>query len=382
MATTNGRHRRPQPPVAGVTLAKAAGATAAGAAALPVLTAGSAHAALASVWDRVAACESSGDWHINTGNGYYGGLQFAASTWAAYGGKHFADTAAQADREQQITVAQRVLQAQGPGAWPVCSVRAGLTRADGASTTAPVSAAKATARPAKPKKPGPPAGGAEYTVRAGDTLSGIAQQQRVPGGWESVYAANRTVVGADPDLIFPGERLTLGAAAAPVKPVPVVPAPARPAAAVHHTAPAHAPASHVVTGGFVAPISGNLVISETYGVPGPWAAGHHTGVDLAVPVGTPVHAVGAGTVVKAEWGGAYGRMVVIRHADGRYSLYAHLSRFEVQAGQDVAAGTEIALSGATGNVTGPHLHFEVDTTEQYGSDINPLTWLASHGVQL
>jgi murein DD-endopeptidase MepM/ murein hydrolase activator NlpD len=124
------------------------------------------------------------------------------------------------------------------------------------------------------------------------------------------------------------------------------------------------------------------VISEGYGVPGSWAAGHHTGVDLAVPVGTAVHAVGAGTVVKAEWGGAYGKMVVVRHADGRYSLYAHLSRIDVRTGEAVSAGSELGLSGATGNVTGPHLHFEVDTTEQYGSDINPISWLAAHGVQL
>jgi peptidoglycan hydrolase-like protein with peptidoglycan-binding domain len=88
--------------------------------------------AVASVWDRVAACESGGNWAINTGNGYYGGLQFSTSTWRAFGGAAFAPTANRASKAAQILVAQRVLVRQGPGAWPVCSIRAGLTRANGA----------------------------------------------------------------------------------------------------------------------------------------------------------------------------------------------------------------------------------------------------------
>lgn len=95
------------------------------------LTVGSgsrASAASVSTWDKVAACESSGNWTINTGNGYYGGLQFTQSTWAAYGGLAYASRADQASKTEQIRVAEKVLLAQGPGAWPVCSVRAGLTR--------------------------------------------------------------------------------------------------------------------------------------------------------------------------------------------------------------------------------------------------------------
>ena len=84
-----------------------------------------------SVWDRVADCESSGNWSINTGNGFYGGLQFWHPTWTSFGGGEFAPYAHQATKLQQITVAQRVLKVQGPGAWPVCSVRAGLTMANG-----------------------------------------------------------------------------------------------------------------------------------------------------------------------------------------------------------------------------------------------------------
>ncbi|MFC1420341.1 transglycosylase family protein [Streptacidiphilus cavernicola] len=422
MSLANGRHRRPQPPgAAGTTLARAAGVTAAGAAALPVLAAGQAHAATSSVWDKVAACESSGDWHVNTGNGYYGGLQFSASTWAAYGGTRYSATAAGATEAEQVTVAQRVLKGQGPGAWPVCSVRAGLTRGNGASggpAVRPAAAGDAVRKPAvveasaeqpvrAPAGKTPAKAGTghtvEHTVRHGDTLWAIAEQLRIPGGWQPLYAANRAVVGADPDLILPGEHLTWHAAAttaapatkttpakaappakaatapktatpAPAKPKP---APPKPAPAKPKPAKAAAASSH-----FVRPISASFWISEGYGVPGPWQAGHHTGVDLAVPVGTTVHAVGAGTVVKAQWGGDYGKMVEVRHADGRYSLYAHLSRIDVHVGEAVSAGTTLGLSGATGNVTGPHLHFEVDTTESYGSDINPLGWLAQHGVSL
>jgi resuscitation-promoting factor RpfA len=105
-----------------------------------------------SVWDVVAACESGGNWAINTGNGYYGGLQFSPSTWKSSGGGTFAARADLASRAEQIVTAQRVLKSQGPGAWPTCGQRAGLTRANGAATagaTAPVAAAKtARAKPA------------------------------------------------------------------------------------------------------------------------------------------------------------------------------------------------------------------------------------------
>jgi murein L,D-transpeptidase YcbB/YkuD len=86
------------------------------------------------VWDRVAACESSGNWHINTGNGFYGGLQFYQPTWVGFGGQQYAPYAHQATKSQQIAIAQKVLAVQGPGAWPVCSVRAGLTRENGGAT--------------------------------------------------------------------------------------------------------------------------------------------------------------------------------------------------------------------------------------------------------
>ena len=95
-------------------------------------SAGAAHASAPyNVWDRVAACESGGNWSINTGNGYYGGLQFSASTWRGFGGTQYASSAQYASRDTQIYIAQKVLRVQGPGAWPVCSKRAGLTVSNG-----------------------------------------------------------------------------------------------------------------------------------------------------------------------------------------------------------------------------------------------------------
>jgi cell wall-associated NlpC family hydrolase len=91
-------------------------------------TAGHSGAASVSTWDKVAACESGGNWHINTGNGFYGGLQFTTGTWAAYGGKSYASRADLATKSQQIKIAEKVLKGQGPGAWPVCSIKAGLSR--------------------------------------------------------------------------------------------------------------------------------------------------------------------------------------------------------------------------------------------------------------
>ncbi|EAP97102.1 putative secreted protein [Janibacter sp. HTCC2649] len=102
------------------------------------------------VWDRVAACESGGNWAINTGNGYYGGLQFSYSTWKGFGGQRYATTANKASKGQQIEIAQKVLKTQGPGAWPVCSKRAGLTRENGAAVATPaaeVPVSRDTVRP-------------------------------------------------------------------------------------------------------------------------------------------------------------------------------------------------------------------------------------------
>lgn len=105
-------------------------------------------------------------------------------------------------------------------------------------------------------------------------------------------------------------------------------------------------------------------------------------MDFLVPTGTAVHSVAAGKVVTAGWGGSYGYQVVIRHADGHYSQYGHLSQISVKAGQHVNEGQRIARSGSTGNVTGPHLHFEIRTGPVYGDDIDPLRYLRAHGVSV
>ncbi|MGH3779719.1 MAG: transglycosylase family protein [Pseudonocardiaceae bacterium] len=149
-------------------------------------------------WDAVAQCESGGNWRINTGNGFYGGLQFTLSTWHANGG---AGNPANATRAQQITVAERVLTSQGIRAWPVCGKRAGAS-----TTTARPKPAKPTT-PVKPSSPPTATGPASvYTVVSGDTLWSIAISHHVPGGWPQVYEANRTVVD-DPDLIRVGQSL-------------------------------------------------------------------------------------------------------------------------------------------------------------------------------
>ncbi|MDX3525513.1 M23 family metallopeptidase [Streptomyces sp. ID05-39B] len=133
---------------------------------------------------------------------------------------------------------------------------------------------------------------------------------------------------------------------------------------------------------FVSPISGSYV-STGYGSGGSlWSSGSHTGIDFHAASGTPVHAVGLGTVVEAGWGGAYGNQVVIRMNDGTYTQYGHLSSIAVSVGQKVAPGQQIALSGASGNVTGAHLHFEARTSAEYGSDIDPAAYLRTHGVHI
>ncbi|MGW2123320.1 M23 family metallopeptidase [Streptomyces sp. SM1] len=119
---------------------------------------------------------------------------------------------------------------------------------------------------------------------------------------------------------------------------------------------------------------------------GMWAS-KHSGQDYAVPTGTPVLAAHGGTVVKAGGNGAgdgpaYGNAVVIKHGDKTYSQYAHLSSVNVKAGQVVKTGQKIASSGNTGNSSGPHLHFEIRTSPNYGSAVDPAKFLRSKGVQL
>ncbi|WP_327307487.1 transglycosylase family protein [Streptomyces sp. NBC_01298] len=129
-------------------------------------------------WDCVADCESGGRWAVNTGNGFYGGLQFWQPTWEEHGGLAFAPRADLASREQQIRVGEELLGSQGWEAWPVCAKRYGLA-------------------------------GRMHVVRGGDTLVGIARRHRVRGGWQALYAANRGVVGPRPGVLRIGMLLAL-----------------------------------------------------------------------------------------------------------------------------------------------------------------------------
>ncbi|MGW0705489.1 LysM peptidoglycan-binding domain-containing M23 family metallopeptidase [Streptomyces sp. NPDC002643] len=249
-----------------------------------------------------------------------------------------------------------------------------------------------------------------YTVKVGDYLSRIADEQDVDGGWKQLYADNRSVIGSDPSLIHPGLKLTIGGKAAaseteqsstktqsaltsePVKSSEEDTSSSSSEAATSQSAADEAEAS-ASTGsadqsaessgsGYTLPIQGATVGTAYKTAGSMWSSGYHTGVDFVAPTGTSLKAIGAGTVVSAGWGGAYGNQVVIQLADGYYAQYAHLSSISVSAGQSVSSGQQIGLSGATGNVTGPHLHFEIRTTPNYGSDIDPLAYLRSKGVSV
>jgi murein DD-endopeptidase MepM/ murein hydrolase activator NlpD len=117
-------------------------------------------------------------------------------------------------------------------------------------------------------------------------------------------------------------------------------------------------------------------------VPGGWAAGHHTGVDFAAPSGTTVRSVGTGKVELAGEAGAYGNAVIVHMKDGKHVLFAHLSKITVRLGRAVRANTVIGESGNTGRSTGPHLHFEVRAQRGYGTEVDPVTYLARHGVRI
>ncbi|MFE0809830.1 peptidoglycan DD-metalloendopeptidase family protein [Streptomyces sp. NPDC058848] len=132
---------------------------------------------------------------------------------------------------------------------------------------------------------------------------------------------------------------------------------------------------------WVAPVQ-TYALSASFGSGGARWANRHTGQDFAVPVGTPVRSVGAGRVVKVSCGGAFGMQVVVQHAGGYYTQYAHLAAVAVDQGDRVRPGQWVGQSGSTGNSTGPHLHFEVRVTPEMGSAVDPVPWLTERGVSL
>ena len=259
------RHRKPNNHVRNFGLA-----TAPLVAMIPMATASPASAAKSSAWDRLASCESGGNWSINTGNGYYGGVQFADGTWDGNGGERYASRADLASRVEQIIIAARVLDNSGWGPWPACSSRMGLGAEERREALATAEAYRngdaqntsdqkkaddqkaaddkaaedkrkadereadqarkadrnadevkadsqrtegsrvSTERASRGKHRKLATAGDRYVVRSGDTLSAIARAKDLPGGWQNLYKINRSTIGGNPGLIYPGQRLSVG----------------------------------------------------------------------------------------------------------------------------------------------------------------------------
>jgi LysM repeat protein len=171
------------------------GAVAAGA---PLALAGTASAAPIEAWEKLAQCESGGNWNINTGNGYYGGIQFNATTWHAFGGSGMPH---QASKAEQIAVAERTLAAQGWNAWPACSRKMGVR----GHSAQPGKAAAPAAKAAAPAKAAASTGG-KYKVKPGDTLSKIAAAHQTSVA--KVFNANRGIL-KNPNRVAVGALLNL-----------------------------------------------------------------------------------------------------------------------------------------------------------------------------
>jgi LysM repeat protein len=207
MVSFAGKHRKQSRAVRGIAKVVVAGAIVA----VPLsIAAVPASADTSNInWDAIAQCESGGNWSINTGNGYYGGLQFDEGTWKSNGGT---GNPANASRDEQIAVANRVAAARGTSPWPVCGTHGGSSTHTSSTshhsskpTTKKVTTHKA-ATPAATTVAPQSAPNGDYTVAAGDTLSSIAQKQNVAGGWEALWNKNKSIV-PNANLIFPGQAL-------------------------------------------------------------------------------------------------------------------------------------------------------------------------------
>ncbi|NLE78791.1 MAG: peptidoglycan DD-metalloendopeptidase family protein [Rhodococcus sp.] len=334
-----------------------AAATAGAVVALPIAFGGGvAQAQPSHDWSGVAECESSGNWAANTGNGFYGGLQFKQSTWEGFGGS---GNPANASKAEQIRVAENVLAGQGVGAWPVCGQYLTSGTTPGADAPAEQAAAPAPeVAPAPAAAPPAPADVQSYIVKLGDTLSGIALTEQV-----SLQDLVAQVV--NPDLIYPGDALALGSSQAPAPAAPEAPAAPAPADPV-------AAATQAVQD-IVQPVVGTL--TSNFG--SRWGT-QHGGIDVAAPIGTPVLATEGGEVISAGPADGFGQWVRILHPSGATSVYGHINTFLVNVGETVSAGQQIATVGNLGQSTGPHLHFEVH--DAAGIKLDPAAWLADNGV--
>jgi murein DD-endopeptidase MepM/ murein hydrolase activator NlpD len=438
---TKGRHRRP--PRHDVPRAVRRGAVAAtvgagvGSSAFTL----PAQAAPDSAWDAVAHCESGGNWSINTGNSFYGGLQFTASTWQAFGGLQFAARADLATRDQQIAVAEKTLEGQGWNAWPTCSSVAGVrgygVDLRGVATPPPPAPAPAPVPPAPPApQDQPPQAAGDVVVVRGDTVAGIAVRLGVswsdlaawnglsapftiyPGDvlktspsmtmytvqegdwlstiaqkvgectpdedittcWDDLYQRNIDVIGPNPNAIVPGQSLLVASDGAVLRNAPLPPVP-------QASAEPAAPAAASVSDGYAAPLASMTIVSG-------WrtsARPDHRGVDLEAGLGTPIFAAANGVVVDSRCGvTGFGCWIVIDHdVNGTKvsTVYGHMYGDDllVAKGETVTAGQQIARVGNNGSdTTGPHLHFEVWLGGRLagGSDIDPVAWLSRHGVTI
>ena len=462
-----GRAERPQGKK-GVKTALAAAVVLGAGMALPVISGGTASAATLAEWERVAQCESNSQWNLPGGDrDSTGGLQFRVASWndaLSYLRSKGIDTSDypsmpyQATKKQQIIAGEALLAMQGPRAWSVTfngAPHCGNAAAGALSTgsmfeggpnpypdTNTSTPKPDTTTPTKPKPETTPEpqtkAGEKYTVKRGDTLSKIAVAQDVDGGWQALYAANKSVVGPNPNLIYPGQKLTLPAVKYVVKKgdyltkiasnlgiqggwkalydqnkdvigdnpnliepgmVLVVSGSTKSAPSTPSTPSTPKPStpstpdnSTPSTNGWVAPLAkgtyrigdniiiGSGCISRT--------CGGHSGLDLSAPAGTPAKAIANGTVVHAGYGfagAAYGDHVVIKLPDGKYALYGHLSSHNVVKGQTVTAGQMIGKVGSTGNSSGPHLHFEIrNSPDQFAVSVfsDPISYLRGKGVTL
>ena len=203
-----GKHRKPSAALRNIARVVVAGAVIG----VPLAVATAPASADPVNWDAIAQCESGGNWGTSTGNGYYGGLQFSPGTWQANGGS---GNPANASRAEQIRVAENVLQSQGIGAWPVCGARGGSSGGGGGysapqqqSSNESTSYEAPQQQQAAPVKPvlakSNPKG--DYKVKAGDTLTKIAKDRKVKGGWQAIYNKNKQFIG-DPNLIVVGQKL-------------------------------------------------------------------------------------------------------------------------------------------------------------------------------
>jgi len=198
------------------------------------------------------------------------------------------------------------------------------------------------------------------TVVPGDTLSGLASRHCGNGAWTGIYNDNRSVVGGNPNLIYPGQRLVINCASGNVSAAP----------------PAPAQAAVTTSSGWVPPV--NACVVSGYG----WRWGRmHEGVDLAAGYGTAIRAATGGTVSVGWQSSGAGNYTMINHGNGVWTVYMHQSSFAVKAGW-VNAGQVIGYVGATGDAQGPHLHFEVHTGGLWNGKVDPVPFMANRGASL